>query len=153
MNVKYQSWSCQASQLQKLQNNTSTNYQTANFALCINIFLTMWNPTFRIHVFRARRLLIHMLSLSWLQNLKLWGVKRGWRGLAFTFVSHFTLCYFLQLNSTNYLIFESIHCCFSSGSAAKAKDGGSRGTFSISRSILYVCIHISCSCWRRWIYQ
>ena len=65
LNVKYRSWSCQNSQ--KLQNNASSHYPTTIFALCI-YFLQYENPTFRIHVFRTRRL-IHTPSLSWLQNL------------------------------------------------------------------------------------
>ena len=43
---------------------TSSHYQTAIFALCI-YFLQYETPLFRIHVFRARRL----IHTSWLQNL------------------------------------------------------------------------------------
>ena len=65
LNVKYRSWSCQDGQ--KLQSNASSHYPTTIFAQCI-YFLQNETPLFKIHVFRARRL-IHTPSLSWLQSL------------------------------------------------------------------------------------
>ena len=81
--VKYRSWSCRDSQ--KLQNNASSHYPTTIRLHYVFSSDNMKPHSFRIHVYRTRRL-IHTPSLSWLQNLnfKFGALKHDKRrGLAF----------------------------------------------------------------------
>ena len=78
---------------QRLQNNASSHYPTTIFTQWI-FFLQYETPLFRAHVFRTRRL-IHMQSLSWLQNLnfKLGALRHEKRrGLAFYTITSCLKC-------------------------------------------------------------
>ena len=103
LNVKYRSWSCQDNQ--KLQNNASSRYPATIFA---HYFLQFETPLFRIHVFRTIRL-IHMPTLSWLQNLtfKLGALRREKRrGSAFyTGTCCLNVDTFIRLFATSICIF------------------------------------------------